>query len=65
LLAGMGGGKLPADLTLPAKDKEATLHTKIKIDQWDLGKMLRKLEIAEALKGLLDADVSLKGQGGP
>jgi uncharacterized protein involved in outer membrane biogenesis len=65
LLAGMGGGKLVARLSLLSKGNTVTLQTRIKVDHLDLGKMLRKLEIAEALEGLLDADASLKGQGGP
>jgi uncharacterized protein involved in outer membrane biogenesis len=62
-LADIGGGKLTVELNLKANAKAATLDTKLKVDQLDLGNMLKQLEITEALDGRLDFDIDLKGRG--
>jgi hypothetical protein len=62
-LADIGGGKLNAEINLQAKANTATLNTKLDLNQLDLGKMLKELEITEALDGRLDFDINLKGQG--
>jgi AsmA family protein len=62
-LADIGGGKLAVELDLKTKEKTATIEAKVDADQVDLGKMLRELEITEALDGLLDFDINLKGRG--
>jgi uncharacterized protein involved in outer membrane biogenesis len=63
LLADIGGGKLATELNLLAKANTAMIETRIDVDQIDLGKMLKQLEITEALDGRLDLDINLKGQG--
>ena len=63
LLTDIGGGKLTAEIDLQAKSNTATLNTKLDLNQLDLGKMLKDLEITEALDGRLDFDINLKGQG--
>ena len=62
-LANIGGGKLAAELNLWAQAGTATIETRVNVDQVDLGKMLRELEITEALDGLLDFDIDVKGRG--
>jgi uncharacterized protein involved in outer membrane biogenesis len=63
LLANIGGGKLATEINLLAKANTATIETKIDVDQVDLGKMLKELEISEALDGRLDLDINLKSRG--
>jgi len=59
----MGGGKLKSSLDLLAKGKQATLSVGVQMDKVDLGDMLKKLQITEALYGVLDMDINLKGRG--
>jgi uncharacterized protein involved in outer membrane biogenesis len=61
--AKMGGGKLKSSLDLLAKGKQATMRIDVGIDKLDLGDMLKKLQITEALDGVLDVDINLKGRG--
>jgi uncharacterized protein involved in outer membrane biogenesis len=63
LVAEAGGGQLDSYLDLLAKGSQATVSLKISVKKLDLGEMLRKLKITDALDGMLDLDIKLKGQG--
>ena len=41
----------------------AYVDVKVDIKQMNLGEMLKKLGITQALEGILDLDINLKGQG--
>ena len=50
-------------MNLQAKGNNANLTAKITAKKIDIGEMLRKLEVTEALDGVLDVSINLKGQG--
>jgi uncharacterized protein involved in outer membrane biogenesis len=62
-VADVGGGRLNSHLDLQAKGNQATASVKVDVKKLDLGEMLRKLQITDALDGMLDLDINLKGQG--
>jgi uncharacterized protein involved in outer membrane biogenesis len=62
-VADAGGGRLDSHLDLLAKGNQATVSMKVNVKKLDLGEMLRKLQITDALDGMLDLDIHLKGQG--
>ena len=59
----VAGGKLDAQLDLQAQGKTAVLGAVMKIEQLDLGRMLKEAQGVEAIEGHLDADISVKGRG--
>jgi uncharacterized protein involved in outer membrane biogenesis len=63
LVADVGGGRLDSHLDLLAKGSQATASVKVDVKKLDLGEMLRELQITDALDGMLDLDINLKGQG--
>ena len=63
LTAFIGGGKLVNSLNVQAKENMAFVDVSVDIKQMNLGEMLKKLEITQALEGILDLDINLKGQG--
>jgi uncharacterized protein involved in outer membrane biogenesis len=63
LVANAGGGRLDSHLDVLAKDSQATVSLKINVNKLDLGQMLRELQITDAMDGMLDLDINLKGQG--
>ena len=63
LTAFIGGGKLVNSLNVQAKENMAFVDVNVDIKQMNLGEMLKKLEITQALEGILDLDIKLKGQG--
>lgn len=63
LTASIGGGKLVNSLNFQAKKNVAFVDVKMDIKQMNLGEMLKKLGITQALEGILDLDINLKGQG--
>jgi uncharacterized protein involved in outer membrane biogenesis len=63
LTASIGGGKLVNRLNVQTKEDMAFVDANLDIKQMNLGEMLKKLEITQALEGILDLDINLKGQG--
>jgi uncharacterized protein involved in outer membrane biogenesis len=63
LTASIGGGELVNNFSLLAKNNMAFVDVNADIKQVNLGEMLKKLEMTQALEGILDLDISLKGQG--
>lgn len=63
LTADIGGGKLIHRLNVRAKENLAFVDVNVDIKQMNLGEMLKKLEITQALEGILDLDINVKGQG--
>ncbi len=63
LTAFIGGGKLVNSLNVQAKENMAFVDVNVDIKQMNLGEMLKKLEITQALEGIFDLDIKLKGQG--
>ncbi len=63
LTAAIGGGNLVNSLSFQTKENVAYVDVKMDIKQMNLGEMLKKLEITQALEGILDLDINLKGQG--
>jgi hypothetical protein len=56
-------GKLDARLDLQAQGKIATLGVIMKVDQLDLGRILKEVQGREVIQGRLDADIQVKGRG--
>ncbi|MFH1487583.1 MAG: AsmA family protein, partial [Pseudomonadota bacterium] len=63
LKATIGGGALNGSVALNPRGKAADLAALLKIDGFELGKMLKELGITDLIEGSLDVDVDLKGQG--
>ncbi len=63
LKATVGGGAMEGHLDLQLKGRSATMVAALKIDQIDLGNMLKELDITDILEGKLDVDVDLKSSG--
>jgi len=63
LTASIGGGKLVNSLNFNAKQNTAFVDINIDIKQMNIEEMLKKLEVTQALEGILDLDIDLKGQG--
>jgi len=64
LRATVGGGTLDAQLDLKAQGKTAILGAVIKVNQLNVGPMLKELQVTDVMEGRLDADIDVKGQGG-
>jgi uncharacterized protein involved in outer membrane biogenesis len=58
-----GGGKLVSNLSIKTKKNMTFVDVTADVKRMNLGEMLKKLEIAQALEGILDLDINLKGQG--
>ena len=63
LTAEIGGGKSVNSLNVQAKENMAFVDVNVDIKKMNIGEMLKKLEITQAVEGILDLDISLKGQG--
>ena len=61
--AAIGSGKLNGRLTIKPRGKAATVTTQLKVEDCNLGNMLKGLNITDALEGNLNANINLKGQG--
>jgi len=61
--AAIGGGKFNGRLTIKQRRKAATVTTQLKIENCNLGYMLKGLNITDTLDGTLNANINLKGQG--
>jgi hypothetical protein len=59
----IGGGTLKGRLDLRVQRKGATVATVLKIDNSDLGRMLKDLKVADILEGKVDVDVNLRARG--
>jgi uncharacterized protein involved in outer membrane biogenesis len=64
LKAEIGGGTLDGRFDLKPRGKAALLATAVKINQFDLGRMLKDLKVTEVLEGKVDVSIDLKGRGG-
>jgi uncharacterized protein involved in outer membrane biogenesis len=64
LKATVGGGTLDAQLDLKPQGKAAILGAVIKVNQLNVGPMLKELQVTDMIEGRLDADIDVKGQGG-
>ncbi len=63
LKAVMAGGTLDAQLDLQGQGKVAVLSAAMKIEQLDIGLMLKEVKGIETMEGRLDADMNIKGRG--
>jgi hypothetical protein len=63
LKAVVGGGALDGRFDLRPRGKEVALTTAIKIDQLDLGLMLKEFDVSDILDGNIDANINLKSRG--
>ena len=59
----MGGGALDGHFDLHVQGKDAQMATALKIDQYQLGSMLKKLGISDSVHGDMDIKLDLKGRG--
>lgn len=59
----IGGGAMSGHVDLTAQGKTAVFQAAVKIDRMDVGRMLKELDVSDAVEGNLDADVNLKGRG--
>jgi uncharacterized protein involved in outer membrane biogenesis len=63
LTAEIGSGQLNSRLNFKAKENMADVNLNMDIKQMDIGEMLKKLEITQAVEGTLDLDVNFRGYG--
>ncbi len=61
--ASIGGGTLDGQFELESLTETAALASRMKIDQLDLGNMLRELEAGDAVEGNVDIEIDLKSRG--
>ncbi len=61
--AAIGSGKLNGRLTIKPKGKVVAVTAQLKVEDCNLGNMLKGLNITDALEGNLNANINLKGQG--
>ena len=61
--ADIGGGSLSVDLNLVENADDTRLKANISAQQIDLGSMLKKLDITDAMEGAFDLVVNLEGRG--
>jgi hypothetical protein len=59
----MGGGTLKGSLDLRVRRKGAVMAAMLKIDNSDLGRMLKDLKVSDILEGKVDADVNVRAHG--
>jgi len=60
----IGGGALDGCFDLRPRGKDAKLALALKIDQFDLGRMLKDLEVSGIIEGKIDIEIDLNGCGG-
>jgi uncharacterized protein involved in outer membrane biogenesis len=63
LKAVMAGGTLDGQIDMQGQGKVAVLGAVMKIEQLDLGTMLKEIKGIESVEGRLDADINVKGRG--
>jgi uncharacterized protein involved in outer membrane biogenesis len=63
LKAVIAGGTLDGQLDMQGQGKVALLGAAMKIEQLDVGRMLKEVKGIESMEGHLDADVDIKGHG--
>lgn len=61
--ATIGGGRLNGLITLQSRGKAAAMATQLEVYGFELGKMLKELNISDVLAGNLDVDFNLNGLG--
>jgi uncharacterized protein involved in outer membrane biogenesis len=59
----IGGGTLKGRLDLRLRRKGATVATVLRIDNSDLGRMLKDLQITDSLQGKVDVDLNIRTYG--
>ena len=59
----IGGGMLDGHFDLHVQGKGAQVATALKIEQYELGSMLKRLGISDSLHGNVDINLDLKGRG--
>jgi uncharacterized protein involved in outer membrane biogenesis len=59
----VGGGTLDGHFGLHVQGNAVQVATALKIDQYELGSMLKKLGINDSIQGNMDMELDLKGQG--
>ena len=59
----MGGGTLDGHFDLHVQGNTAQVSTALKIDQYELGSMLKKMGINDSLQGNMDIEIDLKSHG--
>jgi uncharacterized protein involved in outer membrane biogenesis len=59
----IGGGTLKGRLDLRVRRKGAVVATVLRIDNSDLGRMLKDLKVADILEGKVDMDVNIRAYG--
>jgi uncharacterized protein involved in outer membrane biogenesis len=63
LKIGVNGGTLDGHLDLQVQGKAAQLATALRVDQYKLGSMIKKLGISDSLHGNVDMKLDLQGRG--
>jgi AsmA family protein len=63
LTATIGGGKLNSNLGIKTKENMTFVDVGADVKQINLGEMLKKLGMTQALEGMLDLDINLNGHG--
>lgn len=63
LRALVGGGTVDGRFDIGPEGEIAVVAARVKVDEIDMGMMLRELKISQTLEGKLDGEVNLKGRG--
>lgn len=58
-----GGGTMDGHLAMDPQDKATAVAMALKIDQFDLGRMLNMVGVNDIIEGELDMDIDLRGEG--
>jgi len=58
-----GGGTLDGHFDLHVQDKGAQVATALRIDQYELGSMLKRLGVSDSIHGNVDMKLDLEGRG--
>jgi len=61
--ASIGGSTLNGRITVQSRDKAAAISTQLKGRMFDLGSMLKELDITDVVEGNLNVDIDLKALG--
>ena len=59
----VGGGALNGHFDLQVQGNTAQVATALKIDRYELGSMLKKMEINDSIQGNMDMELDLKSRG--
>lgn len=62
--AAIGHGTLNGHIALESREKGAAMAIQLKAEGFELGTMLKELNITDVLEGNLDVDINLEGRGG-